>query len=41
MAVNSGTAYGDRNGYDIELMAKEPEAPFEVSASVVAGLTIA
>ena len=22
MAVNSGTAYGDRNGYDIELMAK-------------------
>jgi len=41
MAVNTGTAYGDRNGFDIELMAKEPEAPYEVSSSVVAGLTIA
>ena len=40
MAVNSGSAYGDRNGFDVEIMAKEPEAPFEVSASVVAGLTI-
>tara|TARA_R100001443_G_scaffold65210_1_gene74502 strand:- start:415 stop:930 length:516 start_codon:yes stop_codon:yes gene_type:complete len=40
MVANSGTAYGDRNGFDIELMAKEPLAPFEVGASVVAGLTI-
>tara|TARA_R100001129_G_scaffold180239_2_gene158087 strand:+ start:6949 stop:7464 length:516 start_codon:yes stop_codon:yes gene_type:complete len=40
MVANSGTAYGDRNGVDIELMAKEPLAPFEVAASVVAGLTI-
>ena len=40
MAANSGSAYGDRNGFDVELMAKEPQAPFEVSASVVAGLTI-
>ena len=41
LVANTGTAYGDRNGFDIELMAKEPEAPYEVSSSVVAGLTIA
>ena len=41
MSANSGTAYGDRNGYDIEIKAKEPETPFEVDSAVVAGLTIA
>lgn len=40
LVVNSGTAYGDRNGYDVELMSKEPEPPFTVDGSVVAGLTI-
>jgi hypothetical protein len=39
--ANTGTAYGDRNGIDCEIMAKEKQAPFEVSSSVVAGLTIA
>ena len=41
LAANTGTAYGDRNGYDIELMAKEPETPYGVDSTVVAGLTIA
>ena len=40
LAANTGTAYGDRNGYDIELMAKEPETPYEVSAAAIALLTI-
>jgi hypothetical protein len=40
LVANTGTAYGDRNGYDITLTAKEPAAPYEVDASVVAGLTI-
>jgi len=40
LIANTGTAYGDRNGYDIQLMAKEPEPPFEIPSSVVAGLTI-
>lgn len=39
VVANTGTAFGDRNGYDIEIMAKEPEMPYEVDASVVAGLT--
>ena len=39
VVANTGTAFGDRNGYDIEIMAKEPEMPYEVGASVVAGLT--
>lgn len=40
LVANTGTAYGDRNGYDIEIMAKEPETPYEVDSAVVAGLTI-
>jgi hypothetical protein len=34
-------AYGDRNGIDVSIIAKEKQAPYEVSSSVVAGLTIA
>lgn len=41
LVVNSGTAFGDRNGFDVEIMAKEAQPPFEVAASVIAGLTIA
>jgi len=40
LVANSGTAFGDRSGYDIELMAKEAETPYQVDATVVAGLTI-
>jgi len=40
LVANTGTAYGDRNGYDIEIMSKEPETPYEVDSTVVAGLTI-
>ncbi len=40
LVANTGAAYGDRNGYDIEIMAKEPETPYEVDSTVVAGLTI-
>ena len=40
LVANTGTAYGDRNGIDVEIMAKEPQAPYQVSASVVDLLTI-
>jgi len=40
LSANTGTAYGDRNGYDVELTAKEPETPYEVSAAAVALMTI-
>jgi len=40
LVANTGTAFGDRNGYDIELMAKESETPYQIDATVVAGLTI-
>jgi len=35
----TGTAYGDQNGFAVEIMAKEPEPPYEVSSSVISGLT--
>ena len=41
LSANTGTAYGDRNGYDIEITAKEPEIPFEVSSAVITLLQIA
>lgn len=40
MVANTGTAFGDRNGYDVELMAKEAETPYEISAAAIALLTI-
>ena len=40
MVANTGTSFGDRSGYEIELMAKEAETPFEVSAATIATLTI-
>ena len=40
LVANTGTTYGDRNGYDVSIMAKEPETPYEVDSTVVAGLTI-
>ena len=40
MSAMTGTAFGDRNGYDISILAKEKETPFEVAASVIAGMTI-
>ena len=40
LVANTGTAYGDRNGYDIEIMAKEQEPPFEVPESVILSLTL-
>ena len=40
LVANTGTAYGDRNGVDVEIMAKEPQPPYTVDGSVIAGLTI-
>jgi len=40
LSANTGQSYGDRNGYDVELTAKEPETPYEVSAAAVALMTI-
>lgn len=40
LVANTGTAFGDRNGYDISLTAKEPEPPFEIPSSVILLLTI-
>jgi hypothetical protein len=40
MSAMTGTAFGDRNGYDISILAKEKETPYEVAASVIAGMTI-
>ena len=40
MVANTGTAFGDRNGYDVELMAKEAETPYQISAAAIALLTI-
>ena len=39
LVTQTGTAYGDRNGFDIELTAKEPEPPYEVSSSVIGSMT--
>ncbi len=36
----SGTAFGDLNGYTVEVMTKENHKPYTVDATVVAGLTI-
>jgi hypothetical protein len=38
---STGTAYGDLNGYSINLMAKQTHDVYEVDAAVIAGLTIA
>jgi len=40
LVANTGTSVGDRSGYDIELMSKEAETPYEVSAATIATLTI-
>lgn len=37
----SGTAYGDRSGYQLEFMGKEPDGIFEVEATVAAALETA
>lgn len=39
LIANSGTAFGDRNGFDVVITSKEQEPPFEVSSSVIGGLT--
>jgi hypothetical protein len=40
LVANTGTAFGDRSGYDVELMAKEAETPYEISAVAIDLLTI-
>jgi hypothetical protein len=35
----TGTAYGDRSGYSLTFTGKEPELAYEVSGSIIAGLT--
>ena len=40
MSAMTGTAFGDRNGYDISILAKEKETPYAVASSVVSGLII-
>ena len=37
----SGTAYGDRSGYQLEFMGKEPDGLIEVNSSVAAALETA
>jgi hypothetical protein len=39
-SLNTGQSYGDRNGYEIELTAREPETPYEVDPAVITGLVI-
>ena len=39
LVTQTGTAYGDRNGFDVEISAKEPEPPYEVSSSVIGAMT--
>ena len=39
LVSQTGTAFGDRNGFDVEISAKEQEPPYEVSSSVVDALT--
>jgi hypothetical protein len=39
LVTQSGTAYGDQNGFAVEISAKEPEPPYEVASSVISGLT--
>jgi hypothetical protein len=38
---STGTAFGDLNGYSVNLMSKQKHDVYEVDATVVAGLTIA
>lgn len=40
LVANTGTAFGDRSGYDIEIMAKEPEIPYAIDSSIIAGLSV-
>ena len=36
----SGTAFGDFGGYNVELTDNSKELPYEVTAEAIAGLTI-
>ena len=40
MVSNTGTAFGDANGYDITLNAMDSEAPYKLSGAVVTSLGI-
>ena len=39
LVTQTGTAYGDQNGFAITISAKEPQPPYEVASSVIGGLT--
>jgi len=40
MTANSGTAFGDMNGYEITLQAMDSEQPYKLSGAVVTSLGI-
>ena len=40
MVSNSGTAFGDANGYEITLNAMDSEQPYKLSGAVVTSLGI-
>ena len=40
MVANTGTAFGDANGYEITLQAMDSEAPYKLSGAVVTTLGI-
>ena len=40
MTANTGTAFGDLNGYEITLQAMDSEQPYKLSGAVVTTLGI-
>lgn len=39
LVTQTGQSYGDRNGFDVTISAKEQQPPYEVASAVIDGLT--